>query len=104
NAGDLNLIGVSVSHSTARQGGGVYNAGSLQALGSVFYANEASGEGGAIYTAAGGDVRMALSLVTGNRATRGGGLYVAKGATHELAWSLILGNFAPVGDNLFVAP
>jgi phospholipase/lecithinase/hemolysin len=103
NAGDLNLIGVSVSHSTASQGGAVYNAGSLQALGSLFYANEAGGEGGAIYTAAGGDVRLALSLVTGNRAARGGGLYLAKGATDELAFTLILGNLAPVGANLFVA-
>jgi outer membrane lipase/esterase len=103
NAGDLTLNAVRVSGSTAIQGGAVYNSGSLEARGRVFYSNEATGEGGAIYTAAGGDVRLVLSLVTGNRAATGGGLYLAEGATDELAWSLILGNFAPVGDNLFVA-
>jgi phospholipase/lecithinase/hemolysin len=103
NAGDLTLNGVRISGSTARQGGGVYNSGSLEVRGSVFYANEATGEGGAIYTAAGGDVRLVLSLVTGNRAARGGGLYLAEGATYELEWALILGNFAPVGANVFVA-
>jgi predicted outer membrane repeat protein len=97
------LNGVLISGSTARQGGGVYNAGSLEVLGSVFYANQATGDGGAIYTAAGGDVRLVLSLVTGNRAARGGGLYLAKGATYELEWALILGNFAPIGANVFVA-
>jgi predicted outer membrane repeat protein len=103
NAGDLTLIGVRINGSTARQGGAVYNTGSLEVLGSVFYANQATDEGGAIYTTAGGDVRLVFSLVTGNRAARGGGLYVANGATVELEWALIVGNFAPIGANVFVA-
>src|SRR5262245_34092988 len=66
NAGELKLNLVCISGCTARQGGGIYNAGSLDVFGSVLTANKARGEGGAIYTAAGGDVRLVLSLVTGN--------------------------------------
>ncbi|MGA2047994.1 MAG: choice-of-anchor Q domain-containing protein [Terracidiphilus sp.] len=90
------LIGLTiVSGSTAGNGGGIANNGSLTVTNSSVLGNGSNGLGGGIFNS--GTLTVANSTVAGNQATaNGGGIYNQTGATLTLTNSTISTNL--VGD------
>ena len=75
-SGTLQLIGVSVLNNQAAQGGGIYNGGWLDVLGSTIRGNRAYTDGGGVYNEpfdAGLNFTLTSSLVQSNTAADAGG-------------------------------
>lgn len=103
NAGELTLAAVVVAGNTAGGGtvagggcgGGLYNQGTVAVTDSAIYDNRADGEGGGIFSTAGG-LTLTNSTLSGNFAPAGGGIAVLEGPS-------ALRN-ATVADNGALAP
>jgi hypothetical protein len=73
NAGTLTLENVTVRGNKANVGGGIDNVGTLELRNSAVIDNESLSTGGGIHNDAGGSVTLVNVTVTGNRALAGGG-------------------------------
>lgn len=78
---NLTLTEVTITGNAATSGGGVANMGTLEVTRSLFSANSAAGQGGAIHNAQGGSVRISNTTITGSSALMGGGIYNEGGLT-----------------------
>ena len=100
---NLTINNVTIARGSARNGGGIYNAGTLTINNSTIRNNTASGGGGGIYHNNGsGEITLTIknSTISNNTASSnsdGGGIYINTG-TGEISNSTIIGNKA-MGDN-----
>lgn len=72
---NLTLTEVTITGNAAINGGGVSNMGTLDITRSLFSANSAAGQGGAIRNAQGATMRVWNTTITGSSALMGGALY-----------------------------
>ncbi len=79
--GNVSLSGVTMTSNSASSGGAIYNQGSLQILGGSFTGNQAT-EGGAIYNVSGGSLSITQgTLFSANSASQDGGAIYNAGST-----------------------
>ena len=83
------------------EGGGIYNSGDLDLVGSTLTGNTTyytfpAGNGGALYNSDEGDVFIANSTIWGNKADNGGGIHNYRGVI-DIESSTLAENLAPGG-------
>jgi Ca2+-binding RTX toxin-like protein len=94
-ASSLDLVGVTISGSSAGRGGAVYAyATAMTISGSRLTGNTASVAGGAILSD--GTLTVTNSTIDGNRAAHGGAIYGASGSNVTLTNTTVVGNSAGV--------
>lgn len=96
-----NEVAGSGTSAAGRQGGGIWNAGTLQITNSLLSGNTSRGGGGAIFNAAGGLATIINSTITGNTVrllSSGGG--VQNFGTMSVLNTTVAGNSAAVGGGI----
>lgn len=100
-AGRVTMKSAVLCSNTAKNGGAVYNIGTMTITGCEFYNNTAD-NGGAISNAGGGIMTVTDTALAANVSKNGGAIYV-DGNT-KLLNTVISGNTAAVGGALYVSP
>ncbi len=103
NSGTLNLNQSTVSGNTAtKKGGGVFSAGTTYITNSTIFGNSASGGGGVASSAT---VQIVASNITGNTSnnSNGGGVYRV-GGTFSISSSILSGNNSPTARDCYGSP
>ena len=100
----LDSLTITEGNSGNAEGGGIYNAGTLNLLRSIVLANDAgSGNGGGIYNHTGSALNAINNTLYDNLATFGGGIYTASGADMLLKNSTVAANGAnTMGGGLYI--
>ncbi len=107
NQGDLSLMAVSITNSTAESGGGLYSEGSAMVENSTFSGNSANGAGGGAFIVSDGGTStffVGNATFSGNTAAQGGAIAgdaTAGSADIGLGFVTLAGNSAGNGSALF---
>ena len=104
-AGDMSIIGSTISKNSSSFGGGILNRGILTIENSIISENKVAGDGGGIFNASNfnapaGDLSLLDTTISGNRAKDSGGGLFNEG-TLNVSNSTISGNKARFGADVF---